>query len=465
MMNTSTLWIIFPSLMAMVLLILRRWMKITWIVSLITAVLLTLFTFVLPFSGGMQIFHWSFTIQDRFPFFGRELVLGEAERMTLTMLYGGLALWLVPLPLIKERRLFPGISLGLVALLTTIIAIKPFLFASMLIELSVLLCMPILAVAGQPVNKGVLRFLSMVTLSVPCILYAGWIMSRVEVSATQPEMITRAAVLMGIGFVFLLGIFPFHSWLPMMLNDLPPYITTFIIFLHTTIVCLFGIGLINNYVWLKESPLVHIVIVVVGALIVFIAGLLALSQMQFGRILGYVIMAENGYSLIAIGLSFEIGLSAFYALLIPRVLALGLYAFSLNELKNYRDELSFHALEGAAQYAPWACIGILFAFLSLIGFPPLAAYSSRFYLWEVLAGANFFVSLFVFVGSIGLLGAGFRMVSVLFTQNVSSLKIQSLEPLIFKVIIGVGTFGLLVIGLVPQWINPFLANLMRLFNE
>ncbi len=278
-------------------------------------------------------------------------------------------------------------------------------------------------------------------------------------------MVVRAAVLMGIGFVFLLGIFPFHSFLPMMLKSLPPYITTYVLFLHTTFVSFFGVALLNQYAWLKESLTVYIILAAVGSMMILLAGILGALQKHYGRLLSYIILTENGYSLLAIGVSFEVGLGHFYTLIIPRVLALGMMALSLEALKSYRTELNAGALEDASQYAPWSALGLSLAYFSFIGLPPLAAYPSRLMLWEILSSRNIWMTLFVFLGGISLLIAGFRMVSELYSRTYAPTKVRTIEPLALKIFLGLGCLGLIGFGLIPQWITPFLSNLMHLFSE
>ena len=465
MINTAAIWILFPTLMTTLALLLRRWRWVSWGMTLFTAAVLTWLAFFMPMQGSFQLLFLKITLQDTALFFGREFVLGESERMMLALLDGSLAFWLVPIPLIRGTKQFPALGLGLVSIFTAVIAIRPFLFAALLIECAVLLCFPLLIPIGSQANRGLLRWLSQVSLSLPCILYSGWALSRVELASTAPQMIIRAALLMGVGFIFLLGVFPFHSFLPMMLTSLPPYITTYVLFLYTTFVSLFGIALINQFPWLKESPAVHIIIAAVGSFMIMLSGLLGSTQNHYGRLLSYVLLSEIGYSLLAIGVSFEVGLGAFYTLLIPRILALGMMALSLEELKSYRMDLTAGSLEGAAQYAPWSSLGLSLAFFSTIGLPPLAAYPSRLLLWEILGSRNIWMTLFVFIGGISLLAAGFRMVSELYSQAVAPSKVLSLEPLAVRIFLGLGILGLIGFGLVPQWMTPFLSDLMRTFSK
>ena len=62
------------------------------------------------------------------------------------------------------------------------IAVEPFLFAALFIELAILLAIPMLVNIQQPPARGVIRFLIYQTLAMPFILLSGWLLSGVEAS-------------------------------------------------------------------------------------------------------------------------------------------------------------------------------------------------------------------------------------------------------------------------------------------
>ena len=96
----------------------------------------------------------------------------------------------------------------MIALLVAALAVEPFLFSALLIEMAVLVSVPLLSPPGHPVGKGVLRYLIFQTLAMPFILFAGWVFGGVEINPADTQLLVQSVVLMGFGFAFWLAVFP-----------------------------------------------------------------------------------------------------------------------------------------------------------------------------------------------------------------------------------------------------------------
>jgi len=57
-------------------------------------------------------------------------------------------------------------------------------------------------------------------------------------------------------------------------------------------------------------------------------GLLAAFQHHLGKIMGYAIIVETGFSLLALSLGSSSSLNIFLLLLVPRAISLGLWALT-----------------------------------------------------------------------------------------------------------------------------------------
>ena len=72
-------------------------------------------------------------------------------------------------------------------------------------------------------GRGVVRFLIYQTLAMPFILLAGWLLAGVEASPGDLALTAQSAAMLGMGFAFLLAIFPLYNWVPLLIEETSPY--------------------------------------------------------------------------------------------------------------------------------------------------------------------------------------------------------------------------------------------------
>lgn len=467
-MNTTFIWVLLPGVLAAILLLFHRYERLTVTLSTLIAGLLATFAWWLPFNQRVSLGPVALEFVDTWSILGRQFVLGEADRPALVMLFLAAAFWCGGAYAAKTKSTFVPLALGIVTLLTAAIAVQPFLYAALLIELAVLVSIPLLIQPGIPVGSGVLRYLIFQTLGVPFILFSGWMLSGVEASPGTQALGTRAALLIGLGFIFLLAVFPFHSWVPMLAQDTHPYTVAFIFLLLPSAITFFGLGFLDQFAWLRNSQEVHLILRSIGVVMVFVAGFWAAFQRHLGRILGYAVLFEIGLSILTIGLGegerAGIFLSIFFASLLPRGLALGVWSLALTAIRSQNEDLYYRDVQGWARKMPIAVSGLVLAHFTWLGLPLTAGFPVRIALLENLAQASPAAAVWVILGSFGLLLGGLRTLVVLVmgedqnTWQVTERRSQRLF-LIF------GMLAILVVGILPQWLLPFFANLPRAFEH
>ena len=119
-----------------------------------------------------------------------------------------------------------------------------------------------------------IRFLIFQTLAVPFILFSGWLLAGIGANPGNLDLVQQAATLLGLGFAFLLAIFPFYTWIPLLAEEAHPYVVGFLFWMLPTASLFFGLGFLDRYSWLRDASTLPVILKTVGALMVISGGFL-----------------------------------------------------------------------------------------------------------------------------------------------------------------------------------------------
>ncbi len=456
-MSAPLIWILLPAMAAVFFMALRRWSKLVTVLGTLAALMLAWAAWQIPIGEGFEVVAWSIKLADTVSVLGRRFTLEDADRPLLALIYLNTALWFSLAWMARPGELFIPLGLGMVSLLTASLAVDPFLFAALFIQIAVLLSVPVLIPTGRPVGRGVLRFLSFQTLGAPFILFTGWLLAGVEASPGELALVARASILLGLGFLFLLGIFPFHSWIPMLTTEVKPFLAGFIFVTLPGMVALFGIGFLDRFVWLRESIALQSLLLTVGSLMVVVGGLTSLFQKHLGRMVGSAVILEIGLAALAVSLVNRAGVEIFFALMVQRSLSLIFWTLALTLIQDQYGDLELSALHGVGRQTPLIAIGLLVSQLSLAGLPLLGGFFVRLLLFRELASHNPGAVLAILLGSVGLFGAALRTFAVFWTEDVHA--VHAARNLIVQIVFLAGLALLIVVGLLPDLFTQSLAQL------
>jgi NADH-quinone oxidoreductase subunit N len=464
-MSAPLIWIGLPLGLGVLLLIVPRDRWVAWLGGL-TAAALAILALLAPTDTALNFFgFFSLRIDSTVSLLGRQISLTPAAQIVLVLAYAIGAFWFFgALAVGNARRLVPY-GLMTIALLTASLAIRPFLYAAILIQGAVLLSVLMLADAGKPVGRGLIRFLVYQSLALPFILFAGFLLAGVEAGPRDLAVILQAAILLGLGFAFLLSIFPLSTWLPMLAEEASPYRVGFILSTFPTFALLFGLNFIDRYAWIRESDGFFQALQSIGLLTALSGGLWAAFERHVGRIFGYAAVAEIGLSLVAVSLPERmLGLQIIFFMIVPRALAYGTWAMSLAVFRRAAPDLRYQSLQGLARQYPIATLAAFVSLLSLSGVPLLASFPVRQALWEALAAQGLAPALWMGLTSLGLWIAALRLLAVL-SMSAEGVEWDSRETPYQRVMLAGGVAVLFVMGFLPQWAEPLLANLAGLFSQ
>jgi formate hydrogenlyase subunit 3/multisubunit Na+/H+ antiporter MnhD subunit len=456
-MNTPFLWIVFPGLAAGLLYLLRRQEKIVYAAGVCVAFLLAGLAWILPIGDLVVLGPWSFRVTDTLLILGRRLILTNAERPVLLWIYLAAAFWFGGTRASRAGDLFIPFGLAVVVFLTASLAVDPVLYAALFIEMAALLCIPLLTSPHKPVVRVLLRFLSFQTLGSPFILFSGWLADRGETDPGQAFPALQIVLLAALGFSFLLAVFPFHTWIPMLAQESHPYTAAFVFYLLPGAISLFAIKYLQSQEGLVSVPDPAGLLRIAGGSMVAIGGIWAAFQRHAGRMLAYAVMVEIGYTFLAIGilpgvtpvtLESSSSLISLIPLFITRGLALGTWAFALSIFYAHTPGLSFIEIGGAGRRFPFATAALILAHFALAGFPILAGFPVRLSIISSLAHVDPIAVAWVLLGMGGLLVGGLRTLAAL-VMGIDAKPWVACEDRSQRFFLVAGMAALILAGIFP----------------
>jgi NADH-quinone oxidoreductase subunit N len=462
-MNAPMIWILIPFVSGfLILFFLHR--RFSPLIGGVISIVLSLTALIFPIDTALLLGSVSIKISSSVQFFGRSFSLNTADGPLIAIIYGLAALWFLGTEASGSATRFVSLGLMIVALLTASIAVEPFLFAALLLNMAAMLVIPLLVPLYQKPGRGVVRFLIYQTIAMPFILFSGWMLAGVEANSGDLGSTIQAGTILGLGFAFLLGVFPLYNWIPMLMEEASPYVTGFLLWALPTFTAIFALGFLDRYTWLRNSPQLSNAIQFAGIVMVASGGLFASQQKHIGRIVGYAAITETGLFVLAMGLKSLEVVNITFLLLIPRGLELAVWALALSIIKRKAYSLRFNEVQGLARSYPLAVGALILAHLSMTGFPLLAGFPPRLALWQELARQSLTISFWVFVGLMGLLIAALRTLAV-FVMAEENKAWEWNESWMQAAMLGLGVIGLFILGIFPQVLQPLIVNLPALFEH
>ncbi|NTV36706.1 MAG: hypothetical protein HGA53_07115, partial [Anaerolineaceae bacterium] len=408
-MSSPVIWIFFPLIITIPLFIIRGKVNLVYGIAAGVSFLLALLAFLIPAGVVTQLGPIKIELLTELAFFGRKFVLGQSDQYLLILIYATGGFLFLGGRVANAPRTFPVFGLAVFSLLVAAMAVEPFLYAALLVEMAVLISVPLLAPPGTQVGQGVLRFLIFQTLGMPFILFSGWLLGSGGINLADQQQVTQILFLLGLGFAFWLAVFPFYSWIPLLASETHPYLAGFILNILPPVVLLLALDFLGNLTFIRELPVFVNAIRLTGVIMVVTGGVWAAFQVDLNRVMGYAVIFETGFLLLAFGLSGQNGLAIFGASLFPRMFSIALIALSLSMIRNHGITMTLAGVEGIFRKFPFLSAGLLIALLSIVGLPALAEFPVRISLLQELSFAPTGTIFPVIFGMVALLFATSRI--------------------------------------------------------
>lgn len=208
-----------------------------------------------------------------------------------------------------------------------------------------------------------------------------------------------------VGFLFKLGAFPFHMWVPDAYEGAPTVVTAILASLSKFVITVafikiyFSVFFMFSFYWYR-------IFLFLGVSSVIFATFAAIYQDKIKRLLAYSGIAHIGYVLLAVSTNTLDGLfSAYYYILVYSITSLSVFIILLS-IRKYTDFLKLKTLSEFSplfQNNPVLAFSMMILMFSLAGIPPLAGFFTKLFVFVALidVGSYFAAGLTIVTSVIG----------------------------------------------------------------
>jgi NADH-quinone oxidoreductase subunit N len=286
--------------------------------------------------------------------------------------------------------------------------------------------------------------------------------SLIASQAMAPTAMQLLAVgLLLVGFAFKVSAVPFHMWTPDAYEGAPPAITAF---MSTGVKAAAFAAFVRVFLSAFE-PLRGewaMVLWVIAAATMIVGALVGVAQSNVKRMLAYSSIAHGGYLIVALLAANDVGKGAvlFYLLTyaVTNIGAFGVIAV-LDSSERPNDRIRDYA--GLANTRPGLAALMTIFLLSLGGFPPLAGFIAKWYVFSaaIRAGYNWLAIIGVFTSVISVFFYLRIVVMMYMTPSNEEAPIQFLSiPRMAGLALLVSALLIFYLGILPARVLDWAAD-------
>ena len=430
------------------------------ILSIILCLFLAVIALTIPINSMIVFGNNSLIFSSSKEILGRSLTLERSAQPVLVFLFLFTAIWFFGTLVVQVHRFFVPIAIMDVALIVGVISVKPFIYGAFFVEFVVLLTMPLFWVQRTKSGDGILRFLFFQTFGLVFIALGGWLSASVDINPSDEFLVTRAAVIFFLGFIFWLAIFPFHDWIAVVMDETCPYISGFIMSLLQFSSLFILLNFLNTYAWMRSFTPIFSGLKIIGTVMLLLGSVWAFFQKTLQRLEAYSIVAENGFSLLLLGIKTENSVHLLLSFLIIRVIAAAAWSLSVKILSG-NDNVTIQQLPGLLIKKPVVSITLLASFFSVAGLPLFAGFPLKIVMISLGFSQSVLIGVMTAFGCWFLILTGLKMMISFLSPGDS--EIFSRETITQNILLIVLILIMLSLTFFPLLFNQFISNLQTQF--
>jgi formate hydrogenlyase subunit 3/multisubunit Na+/H+ antiporter MnhD subunit len=460
--SAPVLWVIIPAVATIPLFFFRNKSDLISLVQSGFCFLLAGLVILVKFEPAVRSNWFDVLLSPDLELLGRSLTLNEKYSSITGILYGFLGIWTLVKYFIGEKSLLAPLGLLFNALMLAALTVEPFLYAALIIEAAVIICVPILIETKEMPRAGLSRFLIFLTLGMPFILLAGWFLAGGEISPINDEQLLLATLLLGLGFIFWLAVFPFHTWMPLISENMKPIKGFYILIMLPVIIYLLLLKFLDGFVWLRDYALIYDSIRVFGLIMVVSGCIWAVFQTNLRKMISYLLIGSLGTMLLSASVNSNEGFINGAFLIFPRLAIFLLAAVSISLLEKKESPLTIFHLKSAYFHSPLVSLGLVFALISMTGMPLTSGFAPMLVLYRLLFEVSHIATILVMISMAWTTFFFLRIAYQIFLP--SEFENQDTETMTEKILMAVLLGVIILAGIFPNPAFSLFANLIRGFD-
>ncbi|NUU97210.1 proton-conducting transporter membrane subunit [Marinitoga sp. 1138] len=226
-----------------------------------------------------------------------------------------------------------------------------------------------------------------------------------------------------------LGIFPFHTWLPIAHGNAPhtfsPVLSGglvkmggFVAFLMTAVFPTFKV--FSNHFQIMGHPFENYILMLLGGISIIIGTLMAIKQDDAKRLIAYSTVSNSGYILIGLALTDQTAFAGGMMHVFNHAMASAAMFLAFAAIAYRTGTTKISELGGLIKKMPVTFAAYLIAIISLAGIPPMSGFASKWLIFQgLIRKGNMFIAFAAFFGSVGSFMYVFRPLAGAFLGQLS----------------------------------------------
>lgn len=179
------------------------------------------------------------------------------------------------------------------------------------------------------------------------------------------------------------GAFPFHTWVPDYSKNAPSSSAAFLPASLDKLLGIYFLARITNYIFAMNEWLT-LLLLAAGVTSIIAAVMMALTQHNYKRLLGFHAVSQVGYMILGFGMGSMIGVAAgLFHMINNAIYKSGLFLCSgCVEYRTAREDID--DLGGLSKAMPLTFFATLIFALSISGVPPLNGFASKWMIYQAI---------------------------------------------------------------------------------